>query len=75
MATDPRLIGGRRTGPDRKLDPSQELKAVSDYIAGKKLLVILEAHSITKPTLYAILDRHGITRTRKSAPPQPGEAA
>lgn len=65
---DPRSNGLRRVGADRKLSKDKEAEVVAAFIRGDKLRVIENAFDITKPTIYAILDRHGVQRTRKNAP-------
>ena len=67
---DPRLNGGRRFGRDRKLSSEKELQAVTAYLSGKPLLEIQGLFEVTKPTLYAVLKRHGVQRlrTKRNAP-------
>ena len=62
---DPRLVGGRRPGADRKKTPQQEWEIARDYRAGMKLLEIRAKHEVSKWTVYAILRRHGIESTRR----------
>jgi hypothetical protein len=63
---DPRLLGVRRRGPNRSLRPADELDVVREYGEGRPLLEIQQDHKITKPTIYAILDRHNVPRTRNA---------
>lgn len=79
MAEDPRLTGKRRTGPDRKKTPEQELEVVRDYRSGMKLREIEAKHAIGKWTVYAILRRHGIEPESRRGRPlslgMPGHAS
>jgi hypothetical protein len=68
-AVDPRLIGQRRTGPDRKLDPMKEFELISDYLGSLKLKDMQEKYGISKMGIYGVLKRHGVERDgRKVAP-------
>jgi hypothetical protein len=65
---DPRLTGGRRSGPDRKLSFLKEVELVRDWRAGAKVGRLAQTFGVSKPTLYSILDRHSAGRRRRGGP-------
>lgn len=68
VVDDPRSNGQRRVGADRKLTKDKEDEVVAAFVRGDKLRIIADAFDITKPTIYAILDRNGVQRARRDAP-------
>lgn len=64
---DPRLMGHRRTGPDRKLDPMREVELVNDYVGGMKLKDMQAKYDLSKKGVYNVLDRHDCKRNVKPA--------
>ena len=67
-AIDPRLNGGRRQGPDRKLTPLGEQKLLDDYRRGVKLLQMQSIFGLSKKGIYDILKRHGVPTTLRKPP-------
>lgn len=68
LSIDPRLSGVRRVGADRKLTPAQEREVIAAFAIGDKLRAIETRFGISKPTIYAILDRNNVDRTKRNAP-------
>jgi hypothetical protein len=76
MDIDPRLTGGRRTGPDRKLSLQREVELIADYQNGVKLKVMETKYTLSKTGIYDVLERHGIeTGGRKGVAPAPDTSA
>lgn len=61
---DPRSLGIRRKGPDRKLTLDRETELVRDYCAGVKLEEMRAKYGLSKRGMYDVLERHGIARGR-----------
>src|SRR5688500_2231210 len=73
-AIDPRLNGGRRQGPDRKLTPERELSLVEDYRSGMKIRLMQERYGLSKKGVYDILKRQGVPTTLRREPLFPSRA-